>query len=64
MSVRKLAYIACDGCGDPCGGDEAMRDTAAEARRNAQRRYGWTRVWTRAGGMDLCPKCAKDVAKS
>ena len=54
VSIRHLAYVACDCCGDPA---EAVPEAASEARRIA-RRYGWQR----RRGHDLCPDCARHDA--
>lgn len=44
-----MAYVACDACGGPIGGDESMADDAREARR-------WARVLgaVRKNGKDYC----------
>lgn len=31
MSIRRMVYVACDSCGDPCGGTDQMADDAKEA---------------------------------
>lgn len=56
MTISRLVYVTCNGCGARAGGDECMADDAGEARRlakqagfTAARRDGWI--------VDLCPNC-------
>src|SRR5690348_15458779 len=54
--IRSMVYAACDGCGDPAGGDESFADTAVEARAIAKRN-GFRRVRVDGKMEDRCPKC-------
>ncbi len=48
MTLGRMVYVRCDGCGDPCD----LADDSTEARSIAR----W-RGWQRKGRRDLCPKC-------
>lgn len=55
MALRRLVYVVCDRCGRPAGTDEAMGDTASEARQNAKA-LGFQA--DPSDPEDLCPDCA------
>lgn len=60
--IVRLCYVACDGCGKPCGGYRDLATSGVEARRFA-RQQGWLRIPRRAAiaggspGRDYCPTC-------
>jgi len=54
MASRRLVYLVCDSCGDPCAGE--LFDDVREARYFA-RRNGWKRVGGRGDARDVCWRC-------
>lgn len=54
--IRSMVYVACNGCGDPAGGDDSLADSAAEARATAKRN-GFHRIRVDGKLEDRCPKC-------
>jgi hypothetical protein len=59
--IAHLVYVLCDGCGNPAGGTEDMRDDATDARKRAIQ-LGFVRVPSGDGrSKDLCPDCAQRV---
>lgn len=53
MSVSRLVYVHCDGCGDVATPDPDPGETATEQRRDAAAE-GWHRT---GPGYDICPVC-------
>jgi hypothetical protein len=49
VSISRLSYVKCDGCGDPT---TAVSGGAREARHQATQEG-----YIRRGGLDLCPRC-------
>ncbi len=40
MSIARMVYVVCDGCGNPCGSVDDMRDDQFQARDRAKE-LGW-----------------------
>lgn len=58
MTLRRLFYVECNGCGAQAGGDDNMGTTAAEALQRAQG-AGFRRRKHNGRMQDFCSPCLR-----